>query len=275
MSSLTTRSLTFFAFLVCFFASTVFAAPGDTDGVTIKAPGGSITASGTIVAIVLMAAGFVFAFFGHKFFKITLFIAGFYVMSTLAWIALKNAEPASGFENSQWVYLGVTGAAGILGGALFLCFWRLGFAAIGAIAGFYLAIFILSWQTNGVISNGTGRTIFIIACVIIGVVLTFFVERHVVIIGTAIVGSGSFFVGLDNFVHTGFSDAFIKFLSGKSDGFVSADGYQVSGKVYGMLAGTLAMMVVGACFQYYKHRGSWVPKTHRPHYQAQPSYQHV
>lgn len=40
-----------------------------------------ITVSGTIVAIVLIAAGFIFAFFGHRFFKITLFIAGFYVFS--------------------------------------------------------------------------------------------------------------------------------------------------------------------------------------------------
>jgi hypothetical protein len=121
------------------------------------------------------------------------------------------------------------------------------------------------------ISNGTGRTIFIIACVVVGIVLTFFVERHVVIIGTAIVGSGSFFVGLDNFVNTGFSGAFTAFLAGNHTVFE----YNVTGKVYGMLAGTLAMMVVGACFQYWKHRGSFVPKTHRPHYQAQPSYQHV
>jgi hypothetical protein len=166
--------------------------------------------------------------------------------------------------------LGVAGVVGIIGGALFLCFWRLGFAALGGIAGFYFAIFVLSWASNGLISNGTGRTIFIIVCVIIGVLMTFFVERHVVILGTALVGSGSFFVGLDNFVLTGFSDAFIQFLSGKKNGFVGGDGYHVSGKVYGMLAGTLAMFVLGACFQYYKHRGPWAPKTHR-----EPKYKGV
>ncbi|KAG0301878.1 hypothetical protein BGZ98_007983 [Dissophora globulifera] len=279
MASLQARSLAFLAFFLC-FCSTVFADPGPVTG-TVPDIGGTpgsvikITASGTVVAIVLMVAGFIFAFFGHRFFKITLFLCGFYVCSTLAWIALKNAEPAAGYgANSQWVYLGVAGAAGILGGGLFLCFWRLGFAALGAIAGFYFAIFILSWASNGVISNGTGRTIFIVACVVVGIVLTFFVERHVVILGTAMVGSGSFFVGLDNFVHTGFSDAFIQFLSGKKTGFISTTGYTVSGKVYGMLAGTLAMMVIGACFQYWKHRGSWVPKTHRPH-GVSPRYEHV
>ncbi|KAF9184984.1 hypothetical protein BGZ50_003355 [Haplosporangium sp. Z 11] len=280
MASLQARSMAFMAFLLCFLTSTVFAGPGD---VTADVPdlGGEpgsvhrITISGTIVAIVLMVAGFMFAFFGHKFFKITLFITGFYVLSTLAWIALSNAEPENGYgSNAQWIYLGVAGAAGILGGALFLCFWRLGFAAIGAIAGFYLAIFILSWADLGLIKSGVGRTIFIVAFVIVGIILTFFVERHVVILGTAIVGSGSFFVGLDNFVNTGFSEAFTAFLSGKKTAF-GGDGYHVSGKVYGMLAGTLAMMVMGACFQYVKHRGSWVPKTHRPHYQAQPNYQQV
>ncbi|KAK3821908.1 MAG: hypothetical protein J3Q66DRAFT_158165 [Benniella sp.] len=118
----------------------------------------------------------------------------------------------------QWVYLGVGVVVGIIGGALFLCFWRLGFAALGGIAGFYFAIFVLAWASNGSISNVTGRTILIVFCVIIGVLMTFFVERHVVILGTALVGSGSFFVGLDNFVLTGFSDAFIQFLSGKKNG---------------------------------------------------------
>ncbi|KAF8945524.1 hypothetical protein BGZ47_002469 [Haplosporangium gracile] len=279
MSSLKVRSMAFLAILLCFFTSTVLAGPEEVTVPNVGGEPGSITkitVSGTVVAIVLIAAGFIFAFFGHRFFKITLFLAGFYVFSTLAWIALSNARPgADGYgANTQWVYLGVTAVAGLLGGGLFLCFWRLGFAAIGAIAGFYLAMFILSWSSNGVISNGTGRTIFIIAFVIVGIVLTFFVERHVIILGTAIVGSGSFFIGLDNFVHTGFANAFTAFLSGNKNAF-GGNGYEVTGKVYGMLAGTLAMMVLGACFQYYKHRGSWVPKTHRPHYQAQPQYHHV
>ncbi|KAG0056049.1 hypothetical protein BGZ83_006486 [Gryganskiella cystojenkinii] len=276
-SSLQARSMAFLVLLLCFFTSMAQAqAPGAN--VTLPdfgGPNGStlqITVSGSIVAIVLMVAGFLFAFFGHKFFKITLFLAGFYTLSTLAWIALRNFQPANGYgTHSEWVYLGVAGVAGLIGGGLFLCFWQIGFAAIGAIAGFYFAIFVLSWAKSGVISNGTGRTIFIIACVIVGIVLTFFVERHVVILGTAIVGSGSFFVGLDNFVRTGFSGAFTAFLSGKHDVFE----YEVTGKIYGMLAGTLAMMVFGACFQYWKHRGSFVPKTHRPHQQQQPSYQHV
>lgn len=190
----------------------------------------------------------------------------FFPIGTLSWIVLTNVEKSEGFgANRQWIYLGVGAAAGIVGGSLFLCFWRLGFAALGAIAGFYFAIFVLSWATNGVISNGTGRTIFIVACVVVGVIATFFVERHVVILGTALVGSGSFFIGLDNFLHTGFSDAFILFLSGNKNGFVRGDGqFHATGKVYGMLGGTLAMFIVGACFQYYKHRGPWVPKSHRP-----------
>ncbi|KAF9357251.1 hypothetical protein BGX34_009454 [Mortierella sp. NVP85] len=274
MTSLQTRSLALLVILFSLFTTVLAQQPdGDIKVADPNNPGSTIriTISGTIVAIVLMVAGFLFTFFGHRFFRVTLFLAGFYVFSTIGWVALKNFEPDNGYgANSQWVYLGVAGVVGIIGGALFLCFWRLGFAALGGIAGFYFAIFVLSWASNGLISNGTGRTIFIIVCVIIGVLMTFFVERHVVILGTALVGSGSFFVGLDNFVLTGFSDAFIQFLSGKKNGFVGGDGYHVSGKVYGMLAGTLAMFVLGACFQYYKHRGSWVPKTHR-----EPKYKGV
>ncbi|KAG0336593.1 hypothetical protein BG004_007969 [Podila humilis] len=275
------RSLAFLAFLLCFLSSTVLAAPPSVD-ITVPNVGGEsgevhkITVSSTIVAIVLMVAGFIFAFFGHKFFKITLFLAGFYGCATLAWIALRNLEPSDGYgSNSQWVYIGVSAAAGLIGGCLFLCFWRLGFAAIGGVAGFYLAMFILSWNSSGVISSGTGRTIFLVAFVIVGIVLTFFVERPVVILGTAIVGSGSFFVGLDNFIHTGFADAFTEFLGGHHEALFGG-GYHVTGKVYGMLAGTLGMMVLGACFQFFVHRDSFVPKSHRPQpYQAQPAYQQV
>ncbi|KAG0350702.1 hypothetical protein BGZ54_003672 [Gamsiella multidivaricata] len=253
----------------------------DYTNITIPDVGGpagatrGITVSSSIVAIVLMAAGFLFAFFGHKFFKITLFLAGFYAFATLAWIALRNLEPSFGYgPHAEWVYIGVSGACGIIGGALFAFFWRIGFAAIGGVAGFYFSIFVLSWASSGLISNGTGRTIFIVACVIIGIVLAFFLERHVVIIGTAIVGSGSFFVGLDNFVHTGFKEAFTAFLAGNHAALFG--GYQVSGQVYGMLAGTLGMMVIGTIFQYYMHRDSFIPKSHRPQpYQAQPHYQQV
>ncbi|KAG0199042.1 hypothetical protein BGX28_007616 [Mortierella sp. GBA30] len=280
--SIRARCLAVLALLLCFFTSTALAEPISVN-TTLTLPDmgeGSqgatrITVSSTIVGIVLMATGFLFAFFGHKFFKLTLFLAGFYVFAMLSWIALRNLEPSNGYgANAPWIYLGTAGAVGLIGGCLFLCFWRIGFAAIGGVGGFYLAMFILSWSTSGLISNGTGRTIFIVCCVLVGVVLTFFLERHAVIFGTAIVGSGSFFVGLDNFLYTGYQEAFTAFLSGNHS--VLFGGYHVTGKVYGMLAGTLGMMVVGIAFQYWRHHDSFVPKSHRPQpYVAQPAYQKV
>ncbi|KAF9976490.1 hypothetical protein BGZ73_008494 [Actinomortierella ambigua] len=271
MATFRARMSAFFTFALFFLMSTVAAQQPDTD---IVVGDRKITISGSIVAIVLMVAGFLFAFFGHRFFRITLFLAGFYVLSTLAWIALANIESkGKPWDNREWIYLGAAGAAGIIGGALFLCFWRLGFAAIGAMAGFYLAVFILSWKDSGVITQTLPRTAFIAIFVIVGIILTFFIERHVVIIGTAIAGSGSFFLGLDNFVKTGFSDALNAFLDGNFD----PKNYHVTGQVYGMLGGTLGMMILGTCFQYYKHRGNFIPKSHRdqaPAYHT-PNYQHV
>ncbi|KAF8962042.1 hypothetical protein BGZ46_001247 [Entomortierella lignicola] len=239
------------------------------------ASGYHITVSSTVVGIVLMVAGFLFAFFGHKSFKITLFLAGFYVFATLAWITLLNLEPSNGYgPNAEWVYTGVSGGVGLLGGLLFVFMWRIGLAAIGGVAGFYLAIFILSWTTTGIISSGTGRIVFIAVLVIVGIILSFFLDPHIILVGTSIVGSFSFFVGLDNFIHTGFQDVFTAFLSGNHELF-SSD-YHVTGKVYGMLAGTLAMMVVGVCFQYYNHRGPFVPKDLQKQPRASdPPYQKV
>ncbi|KAF9957798.1 hypothetical protein BGZ70_009406 [Mortierella alpina] len=232
----------------------------------------SITVDSVIVGIALIAAGFLFAFFGHKFFKITLFLAGFFTFSILVWLALAHLEPNKGYgSNAGWIYLGAGAAGGLIGGCLFLCFWRLGFAAIGGVAGFAFAMFILSWASSGVISHGTGRIIFIVVFVLVGILLTFFVERHIVILGTALVGAGAFFVGLDFFLHTGYKETFRAFLSGNHSALFG--GYQVTGKVYGMLAGNLAMTVLGAAFQYWKHRDSFVPKSHRP--QANRPYQEV
>ncbi|KAG0272928.1 hypothetical protein BGZ95_011283, partial [Linnemannia exigua] len=82
MSSLKARSMALLVLLLCFFTSTVLAGPTEIAVPGVGGEAGSIvkiTVSGTIVAIVLMVAGFLFAFFGHRFFKITLFLSGFYV----------------------------------------------------------------------------------------------------------------------------------------------------------------------------------------------------
>ncbi|KAF9570093.1 hypothetical protein EC968_002263 [Mortierella alpina] len=249
-----------------------FASPGSLTGPGSSTEKFSITVDSVIVGIVLMAAGFLFAFFGHKFFKVTLFLAGFFTFAILVWLALAHLEPKQGYgSNADWIYLGAGAAGGLIGGCLFLCFWRLGFAAIGGVAGFACAMFILSWTSSGVISQGTGRIIFIVALVLVGILLTFFMERHIVILGTALVGAGAFFVGLDFFLHTGYKEAFRAFLSGNHSALFG--GYQVTGKVYGMLAGDLGMTVLGAAFQYWKHQDSFVPKSHRP--QANRPYQEV
>ncbi|KAF9954708.1 hypothetical protein BGZ72_004347 [Mortierella alpina] len=274
-SSIQARSLAFLALLLCFLTS---AARAEDQTFDTKLPGKSgiefsITADSVIVGIILLATGFLFAFFGHKFFKTTLFLAGFFTFGILVWFTLAHLEPNSTYgPNAPWIYLGSAAAGGLIGGSLFLCFWRLGFAAIGAIAGFALAMFILSWTSSGVISNGKGRIVFIVVLILIGIALTFFVERHIVILGTALVGSSAFFVGLDFFLHTGYKEAFRAFLSGKHSALLGE--YEVTGKVYGMLAGMLGMTILGAAFQYLRHHDTFVPKTHRQQ-ATRPAYQEV
>ncbi|KAF9409368.1 hypothetical protein BGZ76_005703 [Entomortierella beljakovae] len=243
-------SIAMLALLLAIFVSNVQADP-----VSVNATIPSV--DGKDHGVVLVIAGLLYAFFGHKFFRITLFLAGFYVFAALAWISLRNLEPSKGYgDNAEWIYAGVTGAVGFLGGLLFIFLWQLGLASVGGIAGFYLAIFILSWTSSGVISNEVPRIIFIVVLSLIGAALTFFFDRHVVIIGTAIAGSGSFFVGLDNFIHTGFQEAFASFLS-------ASHKYHVTSKIYGMLAGVLCLTILGAAYQYRTHRDTFVPKSYR------------
>ena len=50
-------------------------------------------------------------------------------------------------------------------------------------------MFILGLQTNGIIQTGWGRGVFIGVLVIIGIVLVFFLEKHVIIISTSFAGA--------------------------------------------------------------------------------------
>ncbi|KAK9710781.1 hypothetical protein K7432_008206 [Basidiobolus ranarum] len=221
-----------------FTGSAVAAQPGDY----------AITPQTSIIAVVMIIMGFFFCFFGHRFFKVIIFLAGFVVVGFIAYVICYEIS-APDTSTKSTIYLVVAIVAGIIGGFLFMCIWKLGIAAIGALGGFSLGMFILSLGNGMLISSKTGRIIFIVAFVIVGIVAIFFFEKHVVIIATAIAGAYMFIVGIDYFIGTGFTQHLIAFLNGQGESF-----YHTNGKIYAMLASMAVMAIIGAVVQYKSFR---------------------
>ncbi|KAJ3082810.1 hypothetical protein HK102_001450, partial [Quaeritorhiza haematococci] len=205
----------------------------------------SINVGSVVVAVILIATGALLVFFGHKLFKPVLFIAGFYFFSLLAFVILRGMQ-SNGVnfgERAGLIFLIVALVAGLLGGFLFMILWRLGLSAIGGLLGFTLAVFILSLINGGTISSGVGRSIFIAVFVIIGAIVINFVERPLLILGTAFPGSYAVFFGLDAFIRSGFNQTTLALVGG-------AGIYETSPVVYGMIAGFLVLGLVGTGVQW-------------------------
>ncbi|KAI8808315.1 hypothetical protein BJ742DRAFT_287476 [Cladochytrium replicatum] len=233
------------ALILASLPSPALAAPAETLGLNI--------ASG-IAGAIYIAAGIALVFFGFRLSRVLLFIAGAYLLSTLAYIALRNLEPASGYPSREWVYLGVAIAAGLIGGFLFVCLYKLAIVGLGAFAGFTLASYILTFQTGSLISSGVGRAIFIIVVCIVGAVLAFFFERIAIIVASSIIGAVSVVLGIDVFAATGVTGNLTQAVL-LAEGKTNRLDFSVGTTGYVLLASGVLLAVVGIVVQFRTNRG--------------------
>ncbi|CDH59587.1 hypothetical protein RO3G_06316 [Lichtheimia corymbifera JMRC:FSU:9682] len=214
---------------------------------TIELPisGHTISVHGVVLSIILFISGLYLCFLGGVHQKFTMFIVGFYVGANVAYIILSNAKPDYG-SNTETILLVVSVVVGLLAGALLSCCFFLAVYLLGALLGYLAALWFLSWSDNGVIQSNWGRAILIVCCVVVGVVLMAFLERPMIVIATAFIGSFLIFFGIDLYVQTGFTTAVASFLHARNvDTLI-----QSSSGVRGMLGGTLALTVVSALLQW-------------------------
>ncbi|KAJ3339873.1 hypothetical protein HDU91_000929, partial [Kappamyces sp. JEL0680] len=145
--------------------STIFAAPIATTIDSLEAT----TTSSKVVGGLSILLGLFVAFFGYKLFRV-------------------NVEPDSGYSNRELLLLLVPFIVGLIGGFIAYKLWRFGLSLIGALGGAALAMIILSFGTNGLITSETGRIIFVIVCAFIGGAVIQFFEKPVIIGSTALLG---------------------------------------------------------------------------------------
>ncbi|KAG0250781.1 hypothetical protein BG011_008116, partial [Mortierella polycephala] len=160
----------------------------DRDGLS-KGPY-NLTVQGGIAGAILIIAGFILCFFGVRFFRVCMFLIGFYFFGNITYIGMANGGVTSGT-----LLLVISLIVGIFGGLLLVCCSRLGIAILGALAMYALGLWILGWKSGGVINSSSGRGVFLAVLVIIGFIIGFVRKHETVIVGSAIVGAYSFVVG--------------------------------------------------------------------------------
>jgi len=241
--------------LLCLYqlASTVFAAPPPSP-FDVTPQNTKLTAVRVIIGIILIAVGIFYCFFGRRFFRVTIFLLGFYVGAVIAWIILENAEPDGGYAGSEGasdaIILVVSIVAGFLFGAIFLCFSTLVLWLLGGLAGYVLALFILSFGSGGLIHSRAGRIVFIVVLIITGIVFTIFFTDLAIILGTAFIGAFSIILGIDMFARTGFTETVTSMQVSDHDSIE----YHVGGRVVGMLIGLFVLFVLGTIVQWHFFR---------------------
>ncbi|KAI8808316.1 hypothetical protein BJ742DRAFT_809360 [Cladochytrium replicatum] len=213
-----------------------------------------LSISSSIAGAIFIAVGIALVFFGFRLSRTLLFLAGAHIFSTLAYIALRNFEPANGYPSRDFLYLGVSIAAGFIGGFIFFRLYKMAILGLGAFAGFTLASYILTFRTGSVIPSGAGRAIFIVVLCILGAVLSYFFERTAVIASSSVIGAASVTLGVDVFAATGVAGNLTQAVL-LADGRTKRLDFKVGMTGYVLLASGVVLAVAGIVVQIRMNRG--------------------
>ncbi|SAM04311.1 hypothetical protein [Absidia glauca] len=210
--------------------------------------GSSISVAQGFTGIVLMIIGLYLAVFGYRFFRPTMGLIGFVFFASMTWIGLVNNEPASGYPHTEIVYICVSIGLGLVGAVIFMFVFNIALYFVGATAGIFLAVFIMSWKESLVIQIQVARICFIVG---LGVVLAFAVyllEVYILIFCTSFLGAYLFIMGLDFFAHTGFVNAWRLIFDGNPTHY---NAYIIWIPTYVMLAFVMVLCLASMGWQYY------------------------
>ncbi|KAG6862408.1 hypothetical protein C0995_011848 [Termitomyces sp. Mi166 len=182
-----------------------------------------------ILGALLIITGLPSAFWGHKNRWTSFFLIGFYTMSLVCFVLilkfgiLAAVNPPS--KTLRGMFVLSSAIAGFAGGAIAIFFWKATRYAIGAWAGFALALWIQCFHNGGLIKAVGLR------CAVIGFILctipkasrhpssgaiTYLqltqqikIHYHILLISTAFVGSSAFMLGVDCFTTAGLKEFYI------------------------------------------------------------------
>lgn len=206
-------------------------------------------ADNIISGITAIMLGSLFLFFGVKIFKSAVGVAGFGAFGFGTYILVGQAYSSVGYSpaGKDLPRLGISFVAGVLGGFVSIWLWKVALVSLGVLGGLGLAIYTMSWKSNGLISQPMPRSILFSVFGVLGAVASLFLENLVIIISTSIVGAIGLFSGIDVFAKTGFNDAIFTLIKNKGN-------FELNSKSYGMLAACGGSAAIGGLLQYLLQR---------------------
>ncbi|KAI8055307.1 hypothetical protein BDF22DRAFT_654205 [Syncephalis plumigaleata] len=213
----------------------------------------ALTPQSIVGAIVALVVGFVLCFFGYRFFRPTLFLAGFVIAAFVTYVVCLNVAPLKGDQYDsikRTVYIVLVIGVGFIVGVLAVCFWRFGLLLVGAMGGLVGGLFILAFMPNGLIKEPVWKAVLIVILVILGAILIFKFERPVVIVATSAGGGFALALGIDFFVQSQFASTIATVLGGASSAVLSFDA-----KTYIMLALVAIFAILGMIVQFRFFKG--------------------
>eukprot|EP01116_Phalansterium_solitarium_P008186 TRINITY_DN2161_c0_g1_i2.p1 TRINITY_DN2161_c0_g1~~TRINITY_DN2161_c0_g1_i2.p1 ORF type:complete len:264 (-),score=16.87 TRINITY_DN2161_c0_g1_i2:305-1096(-) len=162
-----------------------------------------------------IAVGLVFAFFGYRLFKFTLFLCGFIVSGGATYFVLTAYVD---LEN-QYIWF-VSLGAGIVGGIVLLFLWTIGIFLLGALLGFALVALAMSVRNGGLIPIPWVRYAVYAGVPFFGGVLAVAKEKIFISVATSLAASFSVIACVDYFagnVGGGFYELVPYIIQGQTD----------------------------------------------------------
>jgi hypothetical protein len=136
-------------------------------------------------AVVLLLGGALACFAGYRLFRVVLGIYGFIAGAMIA-------SSVVGVSNTTGMILAAI-VGGIVGSVVLVLAWFIGVALVGAGIGVLVAHLV--WRA---ISQGDPPAIAVIVVAVAGAVAAMFIQRYVIVVGTAFAGAWTIVVGIAN-----------------------------------------------------------------------------
>ena len=163
-----------------------------------------------IIAGVAVVIGLAVCLAGYKLFKLILFITGFFVgfFSTYVICDLYLSDQIHGdaAKHKDQIYLAMSFGAGIIGGLLTLCLYYVGLFVLGATMGWFVGMAALPYfksEAHFLVEHMWLPYCVCAACAVLGGLLMLCLQKIIIILSTAFLGSLLFINGLDYYVEKG------------------------------------------------------------------------
>ncbi|KAG0241907.1 hypothetical protein B0O80DRAFT_462276 [Mortierella sp. GBAus27b] len=240
--------LTLFLFLSYTLAAPTTVTPANGNVILDVGQKTEISKQNWALGVILILVGLVLVFYGFKFIRLTLLVAGFLssavaiIMSILAfrWDFLFLLFDPRHYVFWIWVITGLAGAI------LSFRYWDVGVTFTGAFGGFAIAMGIIA-LANLSITN-VGRYVILIVLILGGAAIATFFERLFIICGSSFGGAYALMFGVDQFAQVGYREMVVIFdFRGKTLT------YHPNLQVYIMLGSSLLLAGLGVAWEFWHH----------------------